>query len=100
MLNIREKMIEVMRDLPLEDDWIRFENTCADQYRDIDRRSSPSGRMIANKRVFIILSYEGGHQLCWRLFVDNQWIRDMTDIKVAYNSGIHVRKQAEEEAMA
>lgn len=72
-------MIQVMEGLSLTNDWQQFNRVCKDQFRDKDWdwKSSPWGRLLNGKRIFVVLSHEGETHAKWRMFVNGSWIRDL-----------------------
>ena len=98
-ISIREGMIEVMKGLPLTEAWLQFERACKDQFRDTDWdwTSSPWGRLINGKRVFVVLSHEGESHAKWKLFVDNRLQKIISEINPIFGSGKDAMRRAEQE---
>lgn len=87
------------RNIPAGPTWQKFDDSCPDQFRDVKAPwfASVWQRMIGEKRVAVILSYEGEAHYTWKLFVDGKYRQTLDKVSTDMGSGADAMRAAEEE---
>lgn len=78
-------------------EWKSFEDACEDDFAGAPWRCGPKTKIINGKKVAVVLSREGRHHACWRLFADGKHVRDLPEVILQMGSASDAIKIAERE---